>query len=68
MRPLDAMRSATTTAAALIGVTDRGALAPGKRADIVAFNGDPSRDISLLEKAPALILLAGQPVNAANLS
>jgi imidazolonepropionase-like amidohydrolase len=60
MRPVDVMRSATASAADLIGVSDRGTLAPGKLADIVAFNGDPSRDISLLEKAPALVMLGGK--------
>jgi imidazolonepropionase-like amidohydrolase len=65
MRPTDVLRSATVTAAELIGVNDRGTLAPGKRADVVAFNGDPSHDISLIEKPPALILLGGKRVNAA---
>ena len=65
MRPTDVLRSATVTAAELIGVSDRGTLAPGKRADVVAFNGDPTHDISLIEKAPALILLGGKRVNAA---
>ena len=65
MRPTDVMRSATVTAAELIGVNDRGALKPGKRADVVAFNGDLSRDISLIEKPPALVLLGGKRVNAA---
>ncbi len=65
MRPTDVLRSATVTAAELVGVSDRGTLAPGKRADVVAFNGDPTRDISLIEKPPALILLGGKRVNAA---
>jgi imidazolonepropionase-like amidohydrolase len=65
MRPTDVMRSATVTAAELIGVNDRGTLAPGKRADVVAFNGDLSHDISLIEKPPALVLLGGKRVNAA---
>lgn len=65
MRPTDVMRSATVTAAQLIGVNDRGTLAPGKRADVVAFNGDLSHDISLIEKPPALLLLGGKRVNAA---
>ncbi len=63
MRPIDLLKSATHNAAALIGVTDRGALAPGKLADVVAFNGDPTRDISLMERTPALIMLAGKRVD-----
>ncbi|HUA08128.1 MAG TPA: amidohydrolase family protein [Candidatus Acidoferrales bacterium] len=65
MRPIEVLRSATTSAAELIGVGDRGALAPGKRADVVAFNGNPVSDISLMERSPALILLGGKRVSAA---
>lgn len=63
MRPLDLLRSATSSAADLIGANDRGVLAPGKLADVVAFNGDPSRNIALLEKSPALIMRAGRKIN-----
>ena len=62
MRPIDVMLSATVTAAALIGTTDRGALAPGKLADVVVFNGDPSKEIALMERAPALVMMGGQKV------
>ncbi|MGC2130052.1 MAG: amidohydrolase family protein [Candidatus Aquilonibacter sp.] len=65
MRPTDVLRAATSGGAELIGVSDRGKLAPGKRADVVAFNGDPTRDMSLMEKAPALTLLGGKRVNVA---
>lgn len=65
MRPTDVLRSATSGAAELIGVNDRGTLAPGKRADVVAFNGDPTREMSLMEKPPALTLLGGKRVNVA---
>ncbi|HEX3671178.1 MAG TPA: amidohydrolase family protein [Candidatus Cybelea sp.] len=63
MRPIDVLRSATANAAELIGVSDRGVLAAGKRADVVAFNGDPSRNIALMERQPAMVLLGGQKVN-----
>jgi len=62
MHPIDLMRSATSNAAALIGVSDRGTLAPGKLADVVAFGGDPSKDIALLERQPALVMLGGKKV------
>jgi imidazolonepropionase-like amidohydrolase len=51
MRPLDALRSATSGAAALLGVSDTGAIAPGMAADLIAVPGDPSRDISAVERA-----------------
>jgi imidazolonepropionase-like amidohydrolase len=67
MHPTDLLRSATRNAADLIGVTDRGALAPGKRADVVAFAGDPSRNIALLEAAPALLMIGGKRIDTAAL-
>jgi len=67
MRPIDVMRSATANAAELVGATDRGVFASGKRADIVAFNGDPSRDIALMERQPALVMIGGEKVDAAAL-
>ncbi len=63
MRPIDVMRSATSSAAQLIGTSDRGSLAPGKLADIAAFNGDPSREIALLEQPPALVMIGGKKVD-----
>ena len=49
--PMEAIRSATTSAAELIGRDpDIGAIAPGKRADLIAVAGDPLADVSVLEK------------------
>jgi imidazolonepropionase-like amidohydrolase len=62
MSPLDLLRSATAHAADLIGTADRGRLAPGKLADVVAFNGDPSANIALLERKPALVMIGGASV------
>ena len=50
MKPLAAIRSATSVDAALLGVNDRGTLEAGKLADLVAVPGDPSRDIAVMEK------------------
>jgi imidazolonepropionase-like amidohydrolase len=49
MSPLDVLRAATVTAAELIGVTDRGRLAPGLLADVIAVPGDPLRDITVTQ-------------------
>jgi imidazolonepropionase-like amidohydrolase len=62
MRPLDLMRSATSHAADMIGTKDRGRLATGLLADVVAFAGDPSTNAGLLEKPPVLILLGGKKI------
>jgi imidazolonepropionase-like amidohydrolase len=68
MRPLDLLRSATSHAADMIGTKDRGRLAPGLLADVVAFNGDPSTNVALLEKAPALVMMGGKRIDRAALS
>ena len=42
MTPLDAWTATTSSAARLLGVADQlGTIAPGKRADLVALDGDP---------------------------
>ncbi|MFF7468651.1 amidohydrolase family protein [Streptomyces sp. NPDC008092] len=48
MRPLQALRAATTVAADLIGADDRGRLSPGLLADVVAVPGDPLDDLSVV--------------------
>jgi imidazolonepropionase-like amidohydrolase len=58
MRPVDAIRSATLNASALLGADDRGRLAEGLRADIVAVSGDPLVDIQVLE-AVEFVMKAG---------
>jgi len=67
MRPIDVLRAATWNAAQLIGTSDRGLLATGKLADVAVFNGDPSRDIALMEREPALVLIGGQKVDLSRL-
>ncbi len=50
MTPEQALRSATVTAAELLGVSDRlGTLEVGKAADIIAVHGNPLADVSRLE-------------------
>jgi len=48
MPALTAIRSATAEASKLLGVDDIGTLEVGKRADVVAVNGNPLEDIQLL--------------------
>lgn len=51
MRPLGALRSATSADAALLGLSDvLGALEAGKLADVIAVPGDPSTDVTAVEK------------------
>ena len=51
MTPAQAIRSATVTAAELLGMQDSlGTIEPGKLADIVAVPADPLADVSAMEK------------------
>lgn len=50
MTPLQAIRAATTMAAELIAVDDRGRLEPGLLADVIAVEGDPLADITATER------------------
>jgi imidazolonepropionase-like amidohydrolase len=51
MTPMQAIRSATTVAADLLGRNDRiGSIEPGKHADLVAVRGNPLTDITELER------------------
>jgi imidazolonepropionase-like amidohydrolase len=50
MTPMQAIQSATTSAADLLGHSDVvGDIKPGKYADVIAVAGDPLQDISVLE-------------------
>jgi imidazolonepropionase-like amidohydrolase len=48
--PEHALKMATIFAADLLGVDDRGELAPGKRADLIAVDGNPLDDIGTMER------------------
>ena len=61
MTPLAALRSATINAADLIGKTDRGVIAVGKLADLVALQGNPLEDITATERVQ-FVMLAGKVV------
>jgi imidazolonepropionase-like amidohydrolase len=62
MTPIEAIRSATTSAAQLMGWSDRvGSLAPGRFADLVAVADDPLADITALER-PILVAKGGSVV------
>jgi imidazolonepropionase-like amidohydrolase len=51
MTPIEAIRTATTTAADLLGWQGKaGAVQPGAWADLVAVEGDPLADVSVLQK------------------
>jgi imidazolonepropionase-like amidohydrolase len=62
LTPLQAIQSATINAADLIGWADRvGSLEPGRFGDLIAVDGDPLADTSVLENV-AFVMKGGQVV------
>ena len=61
MRPADALRTATVNAADLLGLNDRGVIAPGKLADLIAVRGNPLEDVRVLERV-VWVMKAGEVV------
>ncbi len=63
MTPAQALATATTTAAELLGMENRlGALLPGYYADIVALEGDPLADISAVINGVRWVMRSGYVV------
>jgi len=59
LSPLEAIRACTLDAAEALGLQDElGSLAPGKLADLIVLDGDPSADITALGKT-AMVWQAG---------
>ena len=53
MTPVQALEAATVNAADLLGLSaDVGTLEPGKRADLIAVDGDPLADVTVLKRVP----------------
>ncbi|HEV2285255.1 MAG TPA: amidohydrolase family protein [Steroidobacteraceae bacterium] len=65
MTPMEAIQAATRSAAeALDKTADVGAIAPGRYADLIAVDGDPLKDIRVLEKV-AIVMKGGALVKGA---
>ncbi|MFT4038049.1 MAG: amidohydrolase family protein [Thermomicrobiales bacterium] len=61
MTPEPAIVAATSGAARCLGLTDRGALQPGLRADIIAVPGDPLADITVTQQV-SFVMQGGRVV------
>jgi|SRR5579872_855386 len=62
LTPAEAIRAATATAAELLTWQDRiGAIEPGKYADLIAVQGDPLADITILRQVK-FVMKAGIPM------
>ena len=68
MTPLDILKQATCHNAEILGMADRlGMVSPGFIADLIAVNGDPTADISVMTRPPALVMLDGSLIHTAPL-
>lgn len=63
MTPLEAIRSATTSAATLLGTPDRGTIAAGKLADLIAVRGNPLDNVRVLEDV-VFVMRGGEIIKA----
>ena len=63
MAPAAVLAAATSGNAAIFGMTDRGRIAPGVKADLVAVQGDPTRDMAAV-RAVRLVIKDGKIVRA----
>src|SRR5207302_10936109 len=64
LTPTQALEAATSAPAKAFHLDDRGAIAQGKRADLVLLDGDPTTDIKATRKIAA-VWEAGVPINRA---
>ncbi|RRB15621.1 amidohydrolase family protein [Larkinella knui] len=55
MKPLEALRSATSVNADVFHLTDRGRIRPGLLADLVAVEGDPTKSIGAIRKVRMVV-------------
>lgn len=62
LSPAAALRAATSLPAKHFGLTDRGAVEPGLRADLVLVDGDPLADISATRAIRRVWLAGAEPV------
>jgi imidazolonepropionase-like amidohydrolase len=67
MTPLEGIRTGTVNAADLMGWSDKvGSIAPGKWADVIAVEGDPLKDVKVLQQVVFVmksgVVYKGHPV------
>ncbi len=54
LQSVEVLRMATSESAAILGLKDRGMIAPGRRADVLVVEGDPTADLSTLGRVRAV--------------
>src|SRR5262249_25171548 len=65
LTPMEAILAITRSPAEALGLTDRGALQPGKRGDLIVVQGNPVSDIGALLRIRAVIC-GGQMIQLAS--
>lgn len=63
LAPAEVLKLATSTSAELLGMGDRGTIAPGKRADLVVLDGDPTEDLEALTRV-RMVIKGGEVANS----
>ncbi len=61
LSPLNILRLATSDSATRLGLSDRGTVEPGKRADLVVIDGNPTSDLAAIARV-YLVVKDGQVV------
>lgn len=61
LTPVETLRLATSLSAERLELPDRGVIAPDKRADLLVVDGDPTQDLSALERV-RMVVKAGEIV------
>lgn len=64
LSPVQVLRLATSASGELLGMADRGALEPGRRADVLVVSGDPTANLGALTRV-RYVIKRGQVVFAA---
>jgi imidazolonepropionase-like amidohydrolase len=61
LRPVQALTAATSAPAKAFGLTDRGGIRPGLRADLLLVDGDPTQDIAATRAIRAVRIAGREP-------
>lgn len=55
LSPVETLKLATSRSAEILGLADRGAIEPGRRADLLVVEGDPTVDLGALGRVRAVL-------------